>query len=158
MLVRNVRSGEQSPMVTLRERALGIGAERVFIQVPDYPPLELAPGSKDVIGSELPTHHAANGEWVISIKTPMGPQEVDADIVVHGETFVGETRSPMGKQAISGRVVGDTLLWESQITSPMPMTLAFQAELKGDELRGNVKLGAFGNAELEGRRPRRKKA
>jgi len=48
------------------------------------------------------------------------------------------------------KVAGDTLTWSSAITSPMPMTLEFEATVAGDAMTGNVKLGAFGNAALNG--------
>jgi len=67
---------------------------------------------------------SADGNWKITINTPMGAQEVKVD--------------------------GDKLIWSSAITSPMPMTLEFEATVSGDSLSGNVKLGAFGNASMTG--------
>ena len=93
---------------------------------------------------------SADGNWKITINTPMGPQTVDAEITTSGDTFTGKTASPMGSQEVSGKVDGDTLTWSSNITSPMPMTLEFTAKVEGDKMSGNVKLGAFGNAALSG--------
>ena len=58
---------------------------------------------------------SADGNWKITISTPMGPQTVEA-----------------------------------AITTPMPMTLEFVATVEGDNMKGNVKLGSFGNAGLTG--------
>lgn len=93
---------------------------------------------------------SADGNWKITINTPMGPQTVDASITTSGDTFTGKTSSPMGSQDVSGKVDGNKLTWSSNITSPMPMTLEFEATIDGDEMSGNVKLGAFGNAQLKG--------
>jgi hypothetical protein len=93
---------------------------------------------------------SADGAWKITISTPMGPQTVDAVITTSGDTFTGEAKSPMGNNEISGKVEGDTLSWSMAITSPMPMTLEFVATVEGDNMKGNVKLGAFGNAGLAG--------
>ena len=93
---------------------------------------------------------SADGNWKITINTPMGPQTVEANITTSGDTFTGSTSSPMGSQEVSGKVDGDTLTWSSNITSPMPMTLEFTAKVEGDKMSGNVKLGAFGNAALSG--------
>ena len=93
---------------------------------------------------------SADGNWKITISTPMGPQQVAAKITTSGSAFTGETSGPMGDQAISGKVDGDTLTWSMQITQPMPMTLEFEAKVEGDAMSGNVKLGAFGNAALSG--------
>lgn len=93
---------------------------------------------------------AADGNWKITINTPMGAQEVNASITTSGDTFTGQTAGRMGDAAISGKVDGDTLSWTTDITQPMPMTLDFSATVSGDAMTGNVKLGAFGNAPLSG--------
>lgn len=95
---------------------------------------------------------SADGNWKITINTPMGAQEVEANITTSGDTFTGKTSGRMGEQEITGKVNGDTLTWSSSITSPMPMTLEFEAKVDGDKMTGNVKLGAFGNAPLSGTR------
>ena len=93
---------------------------------------------------------AADGNWKITINTPMGAQEVNASITTSGDTFTGKTSGRMGDADVSGTVAGDTLTWSSAITQPMPMTLDFEATASGDAMTGNVKLGAFGNAPLSG--------
>ncbi|MDB5434892.1 MAG: hypothetical protein JWR47_1149 [Phenylobacterium sp.] len=93
---------------------------------------------------------SADGNWKITINTPMGAQEVTAEIKTSGDTFTGKTSGRMGDSEISGKVAGDTLSWSADITQPMPMTLEFEATVNGDAMTGNVKLGAFGNAPLSG--------
>ncbi len=93
---------------------------------------------------------AADGTWKITINTPMGAQEVTAEITTSGDTFTGKTSGRMGDAAVAGKVDGDTLTWTADITQPMPMTLEFTATVAGDAMTGNVKLGAFGNAPLTG--------
>jgi len=93
---------------------------------------------------------SADGNWKITINTPMGAQEVTASITTSGDTFTGKTEGRMGAGEIAGKVDGDTLTWSTSITQPMPMTLEFQAKVEGDNMSGNVKLGAFGNAPLKG--------
>ncbi len=93
---------------------------------------------------------SADGNWKITINTPMGAQVVDAAITTNGDTFTGTTSGQMGSQEVSGKVAGDTLTWSADITSPMPMKLEFSATVAGDAMTGNVKLGMFGNAALTG--------
>lgn len=93
---------------------------------------------------------AADGNWKITINTPMGAQVVDAEIKTNGDTFTGTTKGQMGTQEVSGKVDGNTLTWSADITSPMPMKLEFTATVDGDNMTGNVKLGMFGNAALTG--------
>ena len=95
---------------------------------------------------------SADGNWKITISTPMGPQEVTANIATAGDTFTGKTEGRMGAQEIHGKVAGDTLTWSADITNPMPMRLDFEARVAGDTMSGNVKLGAFGSAPLTGQR------
>ena len=38
------------------------------------------------------------------------------------------------------------------MTQPMPMDLDFTADIEGDSINGNVKLGSFGNATFSGSR------
>ena len=95
---------------------------------------------------------SADGNWKITINTPMGAQTVTAAIKTSGDTFTGTTEGQMGKQEVSGKVDGDTLTWSANITNPMPLTLEFEAKVDGDKMTGNVKLGMFGNAPLSGER------
>ena len=93
---------------------------------------------------------SADGNWKITINTPMGAQVVEAEIKTSGDTFTGTTKGQMGAQDVSGKVDGNTLTWSADITSPMPMKLEFSATVDGDAMSGNVKLGMFGNAALTG--------
>jgi hypothetical protein len=95
---------------------------------------------------------SADGNWKITINTPMGAQTVNATIKTSGDTFTGTTQGQMGSQEVSGKVNGDTLTWSTDITNPMPMKLEFEAKVDGDKMNGNVKLGMFGNAPLSGER------
>ena len=93
---------------------------------------------------------SADGNWKVTINSPMGAQTVDVTITTNGDTFTGTTKGAMGEQAVDGKVSGDTLTWSSAITQPMPMTLEFSATVSGDTMAGTVKLGAFGSAPLSG--------
>src|ERR1700759_5599473 len=93
---------------------------------------------------------AADGNWKITINTPMGAQEATASITTSGDSFTGKTSGRMGDNEIGGKVAAAPLSWSAKITQPMPMTLEFEATVSGDSMTGNVKLGAFGNAPLSG--------
>ena len=94
---------------------------------------------------------SADGDWKVTMNTPMGAQQLDVSIKTSGSTFTGTAKSgQLGEQQIEGVVHGDTLKWETKITSPMPMTLGFSAKVEGDSMNGAVSLGSFGNAPLTG--------
>jgi hypothetical protein len=95
---------------------------------------------------------SADGKWKIVIQTPMGPQEVTADIVTSGVTFTATTAGPNGDQEVAGQVLGDTLTWSMDITNPVPLKIDFEAKVDGDTMSGAAKLGPFGSAPLRAER------
>ena len=95
---------------------------------------------------------SADGNWKLTLNTPMGAQSLTASIKTNGDSFTASTKGPMGEQEVSGKVDGDTLTWSATITQPMPMTLEFTAKVSGDTMTGSAKLGSFGSAPLSGER------
>jgi cytochrome P450 len=91
--------------------------------------------------------------WEITLSTPMGPQVMTSQIVRNGDGFTGTISSgEMGAQDIAGRISGNMLTWTLSLTKPIAIKLSFQAQIEGDRMTGNVKLGMFGNAALTGKR------
>ena len=96
---------------------------------------------------------SADGSWKCTINSPMGAQEATLTLVTDGGSLSGTMAGAQGTQEFSGgKVDGDNLEWEVQMTSPMTMTLEISATVDGDSISGNVKLGAFGDASFEGAR------
>ncbi|MGD8417805.1 MAG: hypothetical protein PVH91_12165 [Pseudomonadales bacterium] len=96
---------------------------------------------------------SADGTWNTTMNTPMGAQNGTLTLTTDGGNLSGKLSSPQGEIEISdGSVDGDNLTWKASITAPMAMTLEFDAKLDGDNMSGNVKLGAFGNATFTGTR------
>ncbi len=96
---------------------------------------------------------SADGTWNTTINSPMGAQNGTMTLATDGGTLTGKLASPQGEIEIEdGTVDGDNLAWKANMTSPMPMTLEFSATVSGDEINGEVKLGAFGNATFTGTR------
>ncbi|MEO1426794.1 MAG: hypothetical protein AAFU58_08450, partial [Pseudomonadota bacterium] len=68
-----------------------------------------------------------------------------------GDTLTGDMSGAMGTVEIqNGKVDGDTLTWSANVTSPMPVTLDFTGKTEGDNIAGDVKLGAFGASTFSG--------
>ena len=94
-----------------------------------------------------------DGVWNTVTRTPMGPQSAAVTLATDGNTLTGNMSGPQGVIDIEdGTVDGDSLSWKANITSPMALTLEFSATVNGDEISGNVTLGAFGNASFSGSR------
>jgi hypothetical protein len=96
---------------------------------------------------------SADGTWNTTMNTPMGAQSGTMTLSTDGGSLTGKLSGPQGEIDLEdGTVDGNSLTWKASITSPMAMTLEFSATLDGDEMSGDVKLGAFGNATFSGTR------
>ena len=94
-----------------------------------------------------------DGTWNTVVNTPMGEQKGQLTVNSDGDSFSGSMSGNQGTLEITdGAVDGNKLTWTAQISQPMPMKLSFDVEVDGDELSGNVQLGAFGNAPIKGTR------
>jgi hypothetical protein len=83
----------------------------------------------------------------------MGAQQATLTLATEGGSLSGSMAGPQGTQEFTGGTVdGNNLAWTIDMTQPMPMKLEVSAEVAGDEISGNVKLGAFGDASFSGSR------
>ncbi|MFN3236926.1 MAG: hypothetical protein ACE37D_07690 [Pseudomonadales bacterium] len=96
---------------------------------------------------------SADGTWNITLNSPMGAQQATLTLATEGGALSGSMAGPQGTQEFTGGTVdGNNLAWTIDMTQPMPMKLEVSAEVAGDEISGNVKLGAFGDASFSGSR------
>ena len=96
---------------------------------------------------------SADGTWNTTMNTPMGAQNGTMTLSTDGSALSGKLSGPQGEIDLEdGAVDGNSLTWKASITTPMAMTLEFDATLDGDNISGNVKLGAFGNATFTAER------
>ncbi len=96
---------------------------------------------------------SADGTWNTTMNTPMGAQQGTLELKTDGSTLTGTLSGAQGTIELKdGTADGDSLSWKADITTPMPMTLEFSAKVDGDNISGNVKLGAFGTASFSGTR------
>jgi hypothetical protein len=96
---------------------------------------------------------AIDGNWEITINSPMGAQKAKLELAASGATLTGTQHAQGVSQPLAnGKVDGDKVSWSANITSPMPMTLEFSGAVEGDTIKGSVKAGAFGSFPFSGAR------
>ena len=66
---------------------------------------------------------AVDGDWEVTVKSPMGDQKSVLTINSNGDSFTGKMQGSLGSMDIAnGSVSGNTLSWKMDMTVPMPMT------------------------------------
>ncbi len=94
-----------------------------------------------------------DGDWNVTVKTPMGDQASVFSVASDGGSFSGKMVGALGSMDTKdGAVDGNTLTWKMDMTVPMPMTLDCTATVDGDAITGQVVAGAFGAMGLSGSR------
>ena len=135
---------------------LAFGPEAIFVETsagfamlpnPDYvaPPKEALP--------RVAPAGDIDGRWQLTMTTPMGEQQVVLDCILADGALTGTMDGDQGRQPIAnGMAAGNRLTWESRITKPMAMTLAFDVTVDGDHLAGTFKPGLFPKGKVAGSR------
>ena len=96
---------------------------------------------------------SADGTWNVTLNTPMGAQAGTLELATDGNTLTGTMSGPQGSMELeNGTADGDSLSWTVNMTQPMPITIEATANVDGDEISGEAKLGAFGTATFSGNR------
>jgi hypothetical protein len=96
---------------------------------------------------------AVDGDWNLVLETPIGPQEAVLKVKARSDAaFDGALIHQASEQTFEGSIEGDTLIWRTDITSPVPLTLEFAVTVDGGTMSGTVRLGMFGEAPVIGTR------
>src|ERR1017187_9701466 len=76
---------------------------------------------------------AVDGNWNITMNTPMGERKATLTVKSAGGTLTG-TQGADGNsgEIFDGTVSGDDVAWKISITNPMPLTLAFTGKVAGN--------------------------
>jgi hypothetical protein len=96
---------------------------------------------------------AVDGNWNITMSTPMGDRNATLSLTSAGATLTG-TQSAEGNSAeiFDGAVTGDSVAWKVSITNPMPLTLEFTGKVAGDSISGDMGIGMMGSFPFTGKR------
>jgi hypothetical protein len=96
---------------------------------------------------------AVDGNWNITMSTPMGDRDATLSLKSSGDTLTG-TQGADGNstEIFDGKVKGDALSWKVSITNPMPLTLEFTGKVSGDSISGEMGIGPMGSFPFTGKR------
>jgi hypothetical protein len=96
---------------------------------------------------------AVDGNWNLTMTTPMGERNATLSLKSAGGTLTG-TQGAEGNSAeiFDGSVNGEDVAWKVAITDPMPLTLAFTGKVSGDSIAGEMGIGPMGSFPFTGTR------
>jgi hypothetical protein len=105
------------------------------------------------LGKVGETEMAVDGNWNITMSTPMGERKATLNVTSAGGTLTG-TQGADGNsgEIFDGTVAGDDVAWKISITNPMPLTLAFTGKVAGDSMSGEMGIGPMGSFPFTGTR------
>jgi hypothetical protein len=96
---------------------------------------------------------AVDGNWNITMSTPMGDRQATLTLKNSGGTLTG-TQGAEGNSTdiFDGTANGDDVFWKVSITNPMPLTLEFTGKVAGDSISGEMGIGPMGSFPFTGTR------
>jgi hypothetical protein len=96
---------------------------------------------------------SVDGNWNITMNTPMGERKATLTLKSNGNTLTGMQAAEAGSAEIAdGKVNGDKVGWKVSITNPMPLTLDFSGTVTGDAMEGQMGVGFMGSFPFTGTR------
>ncbi len=97
---------------------------------------------------------AVDGNWNITMSTPMGDRSGTISLKSSGNTLTGTGTQGEGNsvELFDGTVNGDEVAWKMSITNPMPLTLEFKGTVAGDTMSGEMGIGFMGSFPFTGTR------
>jgi hypothetical protein len=96
---------------------------------------------------------AVDGDWNLTMTTPMGERDATLSLKSSGGTLTG-TQGADGNstEIFDGTVNGNDVFWKVSITNPMPLTLEFTGKVAGDSMTGEMGIGPMGSFPFTGKR------
>ncbi len=94
---------------------------------------------------------AIDGNWNLTMNSPMGPRPVKAVFKQDGGSLGGEFQGDAGAAPVSGTIDGNNVAFAATVAGPMgQLELKFSGTVDGDSMSGNVQFGGFGSGTFTG--------
>jgi hypothetical protein len=92
-----------------------------------------------------------DGNWAITMSTPLGERQATLVLKSSGSTLTG-TQAAEGDSAeiFDGSVNGGDVAWKVAISNPMPLTLEFAGKVDGDAISGEMTINPMGSFPFSG--------
>lgn len=96
---------------------------------------------------------SVDGTWNLTMQTPIGERKSTLDLKAAGNALSGKlTAEGNSTDIYEGTADGNAVAWKADIKNPMPLSLAFTANVDGDKISGTVSAGAIGSWPFSGGR------
>lgn len=93
------------------------------------------------------------GQWHITIATPIGKQEVELQLTEHdGQVRGSATQGVETVPLLDPQLDGARLRWSQNVTKPMKLSIRFDVTRDGDTLSGTAKPGILPTVKVTGQR------
>jgi hypothetical protein len=94
------------------------------------------------------------GTWKLVMSTPIGERKATLTLSESGGSLTGTLMNDEGARTDirDGQASGDSLSFQADVKSPMPLTLEFKGKVAGDSISGNVSAGGVGSWGFTGAR------
>ena len=94
-----------------------------------------------------------DGDWKVTVNSPMGAQEITLALKTAGDAVTGTLSGAMGSTEVkNGKVDGDNVSFDATITEPFSINISVTAAFDGDAVSGQVKTQGFGSFPMKGAR------
>jgi hypothetical protein len=94
---------------------------------------------------------SVDGNWNVTMSTPLGERQATLVLKSSGTTLTG-TQAAEGDSAeiFDGTVNGGDVAWKVSITNPMPLTLEFAGKVDGGNMTGEMTINPMGSFPFTG--------
>ena len=89
-----------------------------------------------------------NGDWDISLNTPIGPAQSKASLKHEGENISGRIKTMFGEFPISGTLKGTDVTLKYTISADgNELTVTLKGKLDGETMKGSADYGSAGEGD-----------
>jgi hypothetical protein len=96
-----------------------------------------------------------DGNWQLSIASPMGKQNLWVVLAAEGDNLTG-TAKAVGQEIdpdiFDGAIAGNVATWKVKVRKPVPLSMELTVTVDGDSMTGKAKPGMFGTFPVTGNR------